>query len=65
MLKKAGAVVRENTGSLAVGIAPVRHTDYVNDGLVVINGVDAVVADANPPKLTPPFSSRRVGAGRG
>src|SRR5260221_8435317 len=37
---------------LAVGFAPVRHTNHVNHGLVVINGVnDAVVADSNAPKL--------------
>lgn len=46
---------------LTVGFAPVRHTDYVNDGLVVINGVDdAVVADSNTPKLTSTFELLRA-----
>lgn len=38
-----------------------RHTDYVNHGLVVINGVDdPVVADSNAPKLTPAFELLRA-----
>lgn len=50
----------EETGLLAVGLAAVRHTNYVNHGLVVINGVDdAVVADSNAPKLTSAFELLR------
>jgi hypothetical protein len=60
MLKKRGRLC-ENTGALAVGFAPVRHTDYINYGLVVINRVDdAVVADSNTPKLTSAFELLRA-----
>ena len=44
-----------------VGLLWCGHTNYVNHGLVVINGVDdAVVADSNAPKLTSAFELLRA-----